>query len=277
MALSIFNMLRREVAGTRLTESELIESIFEKKVHSLDLENQNPADLLEKVTKKLELNHKVSLRLSFAIWGSLLLAFAALKGVDLEVSLLGVKLSGVLSIKHWILAGATCLFVLQSYHTAQTLELNAIRKILYKRVYGRVSYDVFHRTFSPGSGESWASYSLGFGDLRPNGRSALVGWMDHILAILAMLIVLIMAIMVVATVAVSVWSDPNLGFFSSKLISLLSVPTILLSFALLLVRLLAKRWYIDEEKWRRFPFYSPGTEELSDEVKDYIARHSDRR
>jgi hypothetical protein len=106
--VSIFERLRRNKSGEKLRDREIRELQVVAKVDRLDFRKLKFEDAISQIEGKLRRNNQQSFSMVIGLGALLSLLFFSLIGVQLEITLLGVKLTQIENAKEVIVIFSIC-------------------------------------------------------------------------------------------------------------------------------------------------------------------------
>ncbi len=268
---SIYKKLRWAKAGVELSDDEVAYQTLLEKMSGPESDRIDIEKVLIATDSRLDELCSLRMRVTVALTAVFILLFAAISGVAFEISLLGVKLSGVEKIKEIVLLLITGAGILAQVLDFQIDDLRAMRRVLLTRQIGEQAYLNIRATLRHENvlfGHSFVLFNTSYDVMGWRQRAE---WLNLVLVLVSFLIVVLASIWIGIIILLDIWRDPNIDpWLSASIVFVCGF----LQFGQLIVtffRTSRKATYIDESRWKEFPFYKADTTELSDEAQAFIS------
>lgn len=266
----IYDRLRFAKAGLKLSDQEVISHSVRAVVSKLDGRKVKLEEVISRLEQRISSLTSRMLRVALFALAGLGLLTAARYDVQFEISIIGIKLSHIENIKELVCALCVAASAMHTVSAHERDSLVALRDELVNRKYGDVAakFILVSTEAEPKS----------FNDLFPNFLQAkLMPGIIFIFQKTAQLLSVVLA----ACVALAcigflylgtlwdIWTASNFqGLFPRALVCVLLLVAVFDTIAGIIGSFRLK--FIDESKWELFNFYVPGTNEISEEAKQFI-------
>lgn len=270
----IYNRLRFAKAGLKLNDREVIAHSIREVVSRLDGRKVKIDEIIARLEERISRLNNRMLRVAALVLTGLSLLTAARYNVQFEVSILGVKLSQIENIKELVCAlcvSASALFTV-SMHERDSLV--ALRDELIDRKYGEVAAKFLL--------VSTDAEPKNFDELFPNfAQSRLTPGLPFIAQKVAQVLSVSLAGAVTlacvgflyAGVLLDIWNASNFpGVMPRILVCILFAIVVFDTIGGIIGSFRLK--FISESRWDQFNFYTPGTDQISEEAKRFILEES---
>ena len=264
-------------AGSLLSEKEFTEKCLEVHLSHLDRRKIKIEHFLESVETRIEKINNSSSKIILYIFLAMGLLTASRLGVQLEISILGVKLQQIDQIKEIVLIVSSAASAYISVEMIEKSYLLVLRKKLYQSKFGEASYDIVSTSFKVEPVSILGVINRAYTERFTPSFGAMIPMVFRGFSFLFTIIIIIaLAIYIYGAALIDIWNVSNIPGSGGKI--LVVVLGIILVFDLLAVILSALRYkYIDRDKWKNYAFYKPESDELSEETIEFIEREVSNR
>lgn len=266
----IYNKLRRAKAGVTLSERELADKEIEVEVEAVDFDGVDIKRVIEAADQQIDHISKQRFKFGLYVLIALILLFLSIKGVQFEISVLGVKLSQIQSIKEVILLGMIAAGVHSQMKSDQLTELKSLKKMLYIKCHGDAAYIAFRRTFLNQSNDNYLPFFLVNKNFNSVGFGQLIKRLSFVRLFVGLTTTLVLYTWVIVSIILDVWKQPIIDPLYARLICIFALIVFLNDFFTAFARGLMRFEYIDRKIWRAYDVYQKGTKELSEETLEFV-------
>jgi hypothetical protein len=272
-----YDLLRTAKAGVKLSNDDVAFLSFKESMQGVDLGRVDIDSTLGRIEEKLDRLSSTRVKVQLALGAVLILIFASLNGVTFEISIIGVKLSGIERIKEVLVLLVAGGGVLAQVLDSQIDDLRALRRVLLVEKIGEPAFVALRGALKHEAnffGHSFVAFNTMFD---------VTGWRKRAesfnlyLVGISMILVCIVSAWITLEILMNIWIDPNVNWIVARIIAIASGIIFSGQFLVTIARSIGNATYIDEKKWKEFPFYKPGTEEVSDEVVAFIVEQKSKK
>ena len=257
---------------TRLTDEESMEENSKDFIQPISKQFLIKNQLIELCSARIAKN--VSFMTKLNVYTSILalVLCSAILGVQLEVSLLGFKLSEIVRLKEFVLVVLMTSSILYQFRFSENQYLEGLRKQIEIKIYGEHNAK-FHQLLHPRYMETFFSFSkLDSSQFSLPLRAVLfrvpifVGW-------LVVFVVAIAGILVLhAIIAFDIWINSNLSSPWNKILVVSYIIAELSNIYFWIVGQTVRSKYTDKEKFNAFDKMTKNKEQYEAAIRDYLLK-----
>ncbi|WP_299292454.1 hypothetical protein [uncultured Tateyamaria sp.] len=261
--------MKEKVAGKKLRERDYYSEESQHLVDIADFRKFPILDLISKIEIKLNQLEKRTNRKYIFGFVTLAILFASMNGVEIEISIIGLKLSGVADLKEFTVLGLAAIGLIFYNDDDDKMMLQELRKNLLKKKYGDDLYNIYSLAIMPEATDRPAAMT-GYGERLMVGEfaSKLAEWRSFA-ALSTVALVMIGLCYMYAFILSNIWLEPNWSFFWARSLVIFAG----LMFALEMVDGIIfsnmKLVYVDRGKWNEFPLLDENGD-LTEKAKNML-------